>query len=348
MQRRDFLNFTAIVSGGMILSACGDSSADTAPTATQTQPKPEGAVTLYYEIRVAEPENTTVLTNIESLKSEMLSKTGFLSLSLKQMTGESTMVKNYPDALKGVLDRGFAQTAASVGTPGMPTSTKVPFFYSLLVRFDSYDNMVASGAQSWFETNIVPSLFAYDAATTPPTKTPIALDYYEGVYITVAAGDRTSIYETQTDIVNFLRNQTDEVTNQYVTVENHVMIKNANLSDFNTKVKTLLTTAQNTFRPAEGDAGADLTTYPNGEAGASDNTLYRKAVTTEILQNAFYDGDLRGYLMHGVWESMYDHENSHIDVRFQQAAGPVGAYVVVGPVEPFYDTIKQQNNPVVG
>lgn len=207
MQRRDFLGFTAVVSGGMILTACGDSAANTAAT----QAKPEGAVTLYYEIRVAGPENAAVLDHVESLKSTMMGKTGFLSLSLKQMTGESTMVKNYPDILKGTLDRGFAQDATAPGTPGLPTSTKVPYFYALLIRFDSYDNMVASGAQTWFTTNIVPSLFAYNAATTPPTKTPIALDYYEGVYVTVAAGDRDGIYETQTDIVNFLKNQTDEV-----------------------------------------------------------------------------------------------------------------------------------------
>lgn len=44
-----------------------------------------------------------------------------------------------------------------------------------------------------------------------------------------------------------------------------------------------------------------------------------------------------------VWESVADHENSYIDSRFQKAAGPVGAYVINGPVEPFYDTIKQHN-----
>lgn len=345
MQRRDFLGFTAIVSGGMLLSACGDSDADTIEDSADTQEKPEGAVTLYYEFRVPGPENTTVLTNVENLKTTLMAKGGFLSLSLKQMSGESTMVKNYPDALKGVLDRGYAQVAASPGTPGMPTSSKIPFFYALLIRFDSYDNMMASQTKEWFLSDIVPSLFAYNTATTPPTKTPIALDYYEGLYITVAAGDRDGVYDTPEAIETFLKNQTDEITNEYVTVENHVMIKDTNLDAFNTKVKTLLTTAQNTFRPAEGDDGVDLATYPNGEAGSAENSNYRKAVTTEILQNAYSDGELRSYLMHGVWESMYDHENSHIDVRFQQAAGPVGAYVVVGPVEPFYDTIKQQNNP---
>ena len=339
MQRRDFLSFTGIVSGGMLLSACGTSNAAD-PATSSSQAKPEGAVTYYTEIRVAGPEKATVLGKIDELITSMGAKAGYLSISFKQMTGESTMVKNYPNDKKGLLDRGYAKT------DGSPASSKVPFFYSLFVRFDSYDNMLASGVQTWFKDNIVSSLFAYNGATTPPTKTPIALDYYEGVFVTVAAGDRNAIYTTQADILTFLKNQKDEVNGSdvanapLVTVENHVMIKDANLSDFNTKVKNLLETAQNTYMPLDGGSTGV------GTAGTLDvnNTDYRKAVTTEILQNAFTDGDLRSYIMHGVWESVPDHENSHIDSRFQQAAGPVGAYVVVGPVEPFYDTIKQHNN----
>lgn len=190
----------------------------------------------------------------------------------------------------------------------------------------------------------MPSLFAYHPVNG---KTDIALEYYEGVFVTVAAGDRDAIYTTQEEIQNFLQNQADEVGQNLVTVENHVMIKDAHLNEFNEKVKILLTTAQNTFRPIEGDTGyLDEEDYAiNGQPGTLEleNTFYRKAVTTEILQNAFPDGDLRAYLMHGVWESVADHENSHIDVRFQQAAGPVGAYVVVGPVEPFYNTVKQDS-----
>lgn len=324
MQRRKFLELGAIAGGGMFLSACDSSSnPDTQNTQDQTQAKPEGAVTYYAEIRVPGPEKATVLAKIDALMADMPSKSGYLSLSFKQMTGESTMVKNYPNEVKGVLDRGY------IGNP------KVPNFYSLFVRFDSYDSMVASGVQMWFQENIVPSLFAYSAATTPPTKTDIALEYHEGVYVTVAAGDKNAIYATQDEIKTFLQNQADEKGQNLVTVENHVMIKDVHLAEFNTKVKNLLTVAQQTYMPNDGSG--------NGIAGTLDanDTNYRKAVTTEILQNAFPDGDLRAYLMHGVWESVADHENSHIDIRFQQAAGPVGAYVVVGPVEPFYDTIKQ-------
>jgi hypothetical protein len=75
-----------------------------------------------------------------------------------------------------------------------------------------------------------------------------------------------------------------------------------------------------------------------GLPGASDNRHYRKALSTEILRNVHADGDLRAYLLHGVWESVWDHENSHLDPRFQAAVAPVGAAVMVGPVEPFYVT----------
>jgi hypothetical protein len=72
--------------------------------------------------------------------------------------------------------------------------------------------------------------------------------------------------------------------------------------------------------------------------GAPDNRYYRKALSTEILRNATPDGGLRAYLMHGVWDSVWDHENSHLDARFNRAAGPVGAGVEIGPLEPFYLT----------
>jgi hypothetical protein len=327
MKRRDFLSLSALTTGGLLLST--QTSADT----VDARNKPSGAVTLYYEFRVPNPEKAIVLGKIDQLIALMKTKTGFLNLSLKQMTGESTMVKNYPNNLKGVLDRGFADQN------GNPTSLKVPNFYTLFIRFADYDSLIASEGQKWFKENIKPSLYAYKP-TTPPTKTAIELDFYEGIYTTVAAGDRNAIHTTPESIHSFLETKRDEITNRYVTVENHVMIDNRHLEDFNKKVSILLTTAQQTFRPDVKDSDYN-SSFPNGEAGSSTNTYYRKAVTTEILQNAFADGELRSYIMHGVWESMYDHENSHIDPRFLQSAGPVGAYVVVGPVEPFYDTIKQ-------
>lgn len=290
--------------------------------------KPAGAVTLYYEIRVPGPEQTRVLGQIDELIASMQAKEGYLGTALKQMTGESTMVKNYPVHLKGVLAQGYLD------------NPKLPHFFSLLVRFSDLDALESSGVQRWFEENIAVSLFAYNSATLPPRKTGLALAYYQGIFTTVAAGDRSAIYTTADDIRHFLAHQSDEVGKGYVTVKNHVMVKDQRVSEFNEQVKILLKTAQDTFRPDVNDADYDAA-YPNGQEGTLENHFYRKAVTTEILQNTVPDGDLRAYLMHGVWEGMYDHENSHIDARFQQAAGPVGAEVVIGPVEPFYQTIKQ-------
>lgn len=115
----------------------------------------------------------------------------------------------------------------------------------------------------------------------------------------------------------------------YTTVANHVMIRDAILEPFEAKTAELLVIAQDTYQPT-GDG--------MGLPGTADNRYYHKAVSTEILRNAFPDGDLRTYLMHGVWESVWDHENSHLDPRFKQTAAPVGAMVVSGPVEPFYQT----------
>lgn len=327
MQRRDFLGLSAAMTGVALFPV--SSFASTEDT------KPVGALTLYYEFRVPSPEKKTVLEQIEHLSAHLEKQKGFLSLSFKQMTGESTMVRNYPNHLKGVLDRGYADIN------GNPTSKKLPNFYTLFIRFESYDLLIASRAKELFREYILQSLFAYKP-TMPPVKTDLKLDFHEGVYITVAAGDRAKIYTTTDEITLFLKNQSDEVSNHYVTVENHVVIKDANREAFNQKVTSLLTTAQQTFRPDVQDQDYD-SRFPNGQAGTLQNSYYRKAVTTEILQNAFSDGDLRSYIMHGVWENMYDHENSHIDPRFLAASGPVGAFVVSGPIEPFYDTLIQRH-----
>ncbi|MDZ7803130.1 hypothetical protein [Thiohalophilus sp.] len=80
-----------------------------------------------------------------------------------------------------------------------------------------------------------------------------------------------------------------------------------------------------------------------GQPGSRDNHDYRKALSTEILANTEPCGGLRNYLMHGVWDSVWDHENSHLDERFQQAFMLLAPYVVKGPVEPFYRTMLLGN-----
>ncbi|SCC93359.1 Permease (modular protein) [Thiomonas sp. X19] len=50
------------------------------------------------------------------------------------------------------------------------------------------------------------------------------------------------------------------------------------------------------------------------------------AKSAEILRKLQPDSDLRAYtyIMHGIWESVWDHENSHIDPHFKTSAAPVG------------------------
>jgi len=92
----------------MLFSACGTSNASD-PVAEGSQPKPEGAVTYYAEIRVPGPEKATVLGKIDELIATMPAKTGYLSISFKQMTGESTMVKNYPNKSQRGIKRRLSK-----------------------------------------------------------------------------------------------------------------------------------------------------------------------------------------------------------------------------------------------
>lgn len=339
MNRREFFTTAGIISATTYMSACGSTNSK---KQEQTQPKPSGALTLYYEFKIAGPEIQTMMTNVSNQATALESKAGFLSLSLKQMTGDSTMVNNFLPDLKGVLKSAYYD-AAHAG--------RRPFIYTLLIRFDSYDNLIASGAKDWFTSTIEPQLFAYKKDTNGhPVKTPLPLDYYQGIYQTVAAGDADGVYTTQADILTFLKNQKDVANAQYqpvpadgttsgasISVENHVSIDDANTATVNTKATALLTVAQQTYQPSSNAT--------DGTAGRLSDANYQKAVTTEIMQNAYANGSTRDYIFHGVWKSVADHENSHVDPRFMQAAGPVGAYVVAGPWEPFYQTMILHNNP---
>lgn len=316
VNRRHFL------SAGAALTAVGFAATPQAQAAEAQRPAPAGAITFYAEIRVAEPENAALLESIETQSQSLQDAAGFLSLSIKQMTGDSTMVKNYPEAYKGMLATAYADALAA---------HSLPYFYSLFVRFTDYASLQAAQVDRWFDTVVTPHLHAYAMTPEGPQKTPMVLESYRGLYQTVVAGDRTAIYRQPNEILAFLRRPVDLPDRQYITVENHVMIQDAALQPFEAKTAELLAIAQQTYQPATAPDGV-------GIPGAADNRYYRKAVSTEILRNAFPDGDLRAYLMHGVWESVWDHENSHLDPRFKQTAAPVGAMVVNGPVEPFYET----------
>lgn len=325
MNRRDFIGAAAAMSAGLIAGIPGSAAAEGSKGAglTAAAGGKNGPITLYYEFRIAQPVNSQALTEIEVEAARLSGNRGFLGLSLKQMVGESTMVRNFPASYKGLLGSAYLD-GASGGT--------LPIFYSLFLRFNSMGAMHRSGVTHWFIKTIAPLLFVYRPVVG---KTDIAFDYFTGLFQTVAAGDRNGVYTSQDDIVEFLRSQQDQPELGYTTVNNHVSIHNQDLAVFESKVLPLLTVAQETFQPTSVYGGLD---------GAQENTDYRQAVTTEILRNAYPDAQLRSYMMHGLWQSIWDHENSHLDPRFKQASTPVGAHVVAGPIEPFYATRFLLNN----
>lgn len=341
MKRRDFFGVMAVAATGLNLASCmGSSNAENTATTTASAISElathTGVVTLYYEFRIAGPENATMLAAVDALSTSLAAKDGFLSLSLKNTVGDSTMVKNYPKELKGVLGTAY--------TDGFKAG-RMPLFYALFIRFENYTKLKAAGVEGWFDTTVAPMLHLYQPGT-PPTKLAIAFDYYEGYFKTVAAGNRTAIHSTEAEIVSFLKSQEDTPDKGYITVENHVAIDASKTEEFNAKVKVLLTTAQTTYRPDVADADFDGGLDPQliGQAGSATNAYYRRAVTTEILQNLQVEKNAaRSYLMHGVWQSVMDHENSHLDSRFVQSSTPTGTYVIAGPVEPFYETRRLLN-----
>lgn len=340
MKRRDFLGAIAIATTGLNIASCrNDSNANSeSSTVINELENHTGAVTLYYEFRLAGPERANMLAAFDALSANLSVQTGFLNMTLKNIVGDSTMVKNYPANLKGVLASAYKEGFAA---------QSMPLFYSLFIRFENYTQLKATGVQNWFTQTIEPMLHIYQVQNGAAVKTAIAFDYYEGYFKSVAAGDRNAIYKDEASIQNFLKNQQDKPSSQYKTVENHVSIHAVKTDEFNQKVIALLTTAQTTFRPALDDTDFNAALDPNliGQAGSPDasNTYYRKAVTTEILQSLSVMGEQRDYLMHGVWESVWDHENSHLDPRFKQSSMSVGVYVVAGPVEPFYETHRLVN-----
>lgn len=325
MSRRDFIGAAAAVSAGLVAGIPAVSAGESTRGPALSRGAKDGPITLYYEFRVAPPVNPLVLDEIGKQAGLLSGEPAFLGLSLKQMVGESTMVRNFPVSYKGLLGTAYADGVSA--TP--PT---LPFFYSLFIRFDGMGGLSRSGAAAWFRETIEPLLFVYRPDVG---KTEIPFDYFTGLFLTVAAGDRDGVYQDRRQIIEFLRRQQDEPDNAYTTVNNHVSIHDKDLTEFEGKVLPLLKVAQDTYQPTDVDGGLP---------GTQTNTYYTRAVTTEILRNAYADGHLRSYMMHGVWESIWDHENSHLDPRFKLASTPVGAHVVAGPIEPFYQTRILVNN----
>lgn len=320
MKRRQFLSTSLAAGAG--LGGLGFLSAPAQSRANHMTRAPGGPVTLYFEFRTAAPENEAMLAALRSRAAVWRKAPGFLSLTLKQMSGDSTMVKNYPEAYKGLLAEAYLD--------GVKEHTQ-PYFYSLFVRFAGHQQLQASRTNEDFNRAVLPFLHAVKPTSTGLEKSPEPMSVYRGVFQTIAAGNRVGIYTKPADMMDFLRHPIEAPGSDTVTVENHVMIADAGRREWEKLVLPLLEVAQQTYQPEDDRSGIGL-------PGTKGNRLYRRALSTEILRNAFADGALRAYLMHGVWESVWDHENSHLDARFQAAAGPVGAGVEIGPVEPFYLT----------
>jgi hypothetical protein len=254
--------------------------------------------------------------------AQLMRRQGALAVTLKQMVGDSTMVKNYPAHFKGLLGSAYAE-GAEAGT--------LPLFYSLFVRFDSLKALRAAKPDAVFDREVLPHLHGAMQQGGKLLASPQPMAVYRGVFETMLAGDRNGIYSRRDELVHFLSRPVDDNAPTLVTVENHVLVPESSVPVFDKTIPPLLKVAQETYQPEQGAGNAGL-------PGAADNLHYRKAVSTEILRKVEPDGELRAYIMHGIWESVWDHENSHLDARFKTAAAPVGAMVSVGPVEPFYTT----------
>lgn len=321
MNRRNFFAQSAAVTAGLTATGFLPGSGLMAQTSTANA-IPEGPVTYYFEFRVSGPQHDAAMNALRTSITGWQQAPGFLSAALKQMSGDSTAVKNYPEAYKGVLAEAYLD--------GVRDQTQ-PYFYSLFVRFEDFARLRAAGISEAFDRAVLPLLHMVSPSPNGPVISPRPMSVYRGIFQTIAAGDRSGIYTSAEQIIPFLRRPAELPEKNTVTVANHVLVEDQGSREWEKLVAALLSVAQQTFQPANDPNGAGL-------PGARDNQHYRKALSTEILRNAFPDGELRAYLMHGVWESVWDHENSHLDPRFKAAAGPVGGGVAVGPVEPFYLT----------
>jgi hypothetical protein len=322
MKRRQFL-VAGAAAATAALSAPLISMAGTAGQTQKAAAYPGFPVSYVAEFRVTPPQQKKVMTVAQELAIRLKGSPEFLGVTLKQMRGTSTMVKNYPPEYKGILANANAQATAQ---------GRLPFYNILMVRFAHPTALQNAKLAEWLQDRLVPHLdFTPPGSAEPAELLPLA-----GVYASLLAGDRKKVFDSGPAIASFLAQQEDTPERRLVTVVNHVMVPDDVHGLVEAKVGPLLKVAQNTFEPKSDANGL-------GQPGSKENLNYRKAFSTEILANTNRYGSLRSYLMHGVWDSVWDHENSHLDPRFQQAFMQVAPYVVSGPSEPFYHTLLLMN-----
>ncbi len=270
--------------------------------------------TVVYQFRVAARSIEALSRAVAVRARELRSIPEFLGGSIKHMQGLSTMVKNYPAQVKGVLASVYDQAAA--GPEGVA-------HYVLLWRFAS--GCGACEEEAWFERAVVPLMGGGPGAKAVGPK------YYQGIFQTVAAATRTRSIVSPDDVIQYMKTPADLDFPEAVTVLNHVLVHDERVAQFDRRVSKLLETAQAIFRP-DGEGRTE------GLPGAVDNDFYCRPFSTEILRAEAGESGLRPYLMYGIWPSVCDHENSHLDLRFRQASAPLASDIVQGPEEPFYRT----------
>jgi len=286
----------------------------------ENEMKPTGAITLYCEFNVAMQNKITMIEKLSTLFESLKAKDGFLTATLKNTIGDSTMVYNYPSMYKGILQNAKLEAAQE---------NSLPLFYAVFIRFENYDALVNSNIDTKLDEIINPLVV-------------LKSHVHMGLYKTIGAGNREEIYISDEEVQEFLLNHNDEPALDFVTVNNHVSIYAEDKEIFNQNTLKMLDVAQDTFRPAPGDSDYNEM-FKNGMPGSFQNSYYRKAVTTEFLQSAFPVDGKYLCLFHGTWESVYDHENSHSDIRFRKGIMTMLPFVVDGPMEPFYKTIVHKS-----
>lgn len=156
MQRRQFLTASAMAVAGSMLGPLGF-AADRQAAGKPLMPRDiAGPVTLYSEFRVTQPQQAGFHAALQAYGQSLQRQPGFLAMTLKQMVGDSTMVKNYPPSYKGVLANAYLDGAEA---------KTLPLFYSLFVRFDRARHLMSAGVAEQFDQQVMPFLHAVRCTT---------------------------------------------------------------------------------------------------------------------------------------------------------------------------------------
>lgn len=280
---------------------------------TQTHFPDASNLTRVYELQVNALCATKFTAKLYALAQPWVEQSFIREIRVKRLIGLSPMVKNLPLPYKGVLAHAYDNFPST-------NLLNTPAFFLVLVRFIS---PVIPGVLSTIDQSV----------QTLVKETCHVQDFYRGLFTTIHAGI-DALSQGDGIISEGVDDGHDIDGDERVTVLNHVLVADKDTTVFDQLVGQLLKVAQVTFQPSS-------SSFQDGLPGGPDNAFYRKALSTEILRALTPIDGVRAYLMHGVWHSEWDHENSHADPRFLEAAKALAPYVIEGPVEPFYREVWQ-------